>query len=54
MSGNEYQPVSGLSPIALTTEELVRYAWLHGTETLNKEWIEEILRRLEATTGDGR
>jgi hypothetical protein len=42
-----------IRPENLTTEELVRYAWLHQ-ENLTREWVLELIKRLEATVDDNK
>ena len=42
------------SPQLMSTEEIVRYVWLHGAANLPEIWVEELLRRLEALLDDGR
>ena len=45
----------GVRPENLSTDELIRYAWLH-IDKLPPEWLEEILKRLEESvdSDDGK
>ena len=45
--------MSGIQPANLSDEELVRYAWLHQG-TLTREWIKELILRLEQKLDDNK
>lgn len=45
--------MSGIQPSVLTNEELVRYARLQPADQLPAAWVEELIKRLEATLDDG-
>lgn len=38
--------MQGIQPSGLTSEELVKYAWLHQ-ESLSPAWVKELIIRLE-------
>lgn len=44
----------GIRPESLSTEELVKYAWLEGPEHLPADWVKELLKRLEQTLDDNK
>jgi hypothetical protein len=44
----------GIRPEILTTEELVKYAWLEGPERLPAIWVQELIKRLEQTLDDNK
>jgi hypothetical protein len=48
------QAMSGIQPQILTNEELVKYAWLQGADKLDPAWVQELLKRLEATLDDNK
>lgn len=39
--------MQGIQPQSLTNAELARYAYLIGADKLPKEWIEELIKRVE-------
>ena len=46
--------MQSIRPESLTNAELVKYAWLTGADKLGKDWIAELLKRLEATLDDNK
>lgn len=46
------EDMQGIRPENLTTEELVRYAWVTGPAQLQPEWVAELIKRLEHTLDD--